>query len=75
MKLDHAVRVRQAAAALAVTVVVASPALAQARASDGPTLHDSKARSDRIAGVERRAERFRGRYQLRLDEARELVRA
>ena len=40
--------------------VVASPALAQTRISAGPTVHDSKAHSDRIAGVERRAERFRG---------------
>ena len=78
MKFRHAVRVRRAATALAATValgVVASPALAQARISVGPTVHDPKPSSHRIAGAERRAERFRGRNQLRLDQARELLRA
>jgi hypothetical protein len=76
MKFKHAVRVRPAVTALAATVAlgaVASPALAHARIGVGPTVHDPEAHSDRIAGVERRAERFRGRYQLRLSQARGLL--
>jgi hypothetical protein len=75
MKFEHAVRVRLAVTAIAATValgVVASPAPAQVRVGVGTTVHDSKANSDRIAGVERRAGQFRGRYQLRLSQAREL---
>jgi hypothetical protein len=73
MKFKHAVRVRLAATALAATV--ASPALAQVRIGVGPTVHDPKPYSDRIAGGERRAEQFRGRYQLQLGQARKLLRA
>jgi hypothetical protein len=36
-------------------------------------LHDSSKWGDWIADVERPAEEYRGRYQLRLDEARQLL--
>jgi hypothetical protein len=75
VKFKHALRVRRVVIVIPATValgVVASPALAQARGDVGPTVRESKAYSDRIAGVERR-ERFRGRYQLQPDRARKLL--
>ena len=51
----------------------ASPAFAQVRSSVGPPVDDPKPSGDRIAGATRRAEPFRGRYQLRLGEARKLL--
>jgi hypothetical protein len=76
MKFKHALCVRRAVIVGVATVAlgaVASPALAQARGDVGPTVHGSTPRSGRLAGVERRGERFRGRHQLRLDEARNLL--
>jgi hypothetical protein len=76
VKLKHAVRVRPSVSALAATVAlgaVASPALAEVRIGVRPALHDAKPSSDRIAGVERSAWPYRGRYQLRLSQARELL--
>ena len=75
MRFKHALRVRRVVIVHAATVALgldASPALAQARGDVGPTARESKAPSDRIAGVERR-ERFRGRHQLQVDRARKLL--
>ena len=76
MKFKHVVRVRPAVIVVAATVVLAaaaSPAFAQVhRTVEGP-VDDSKPRGERIAGAAPRAEQFRGRYQLRLSEARKLL--
>ena len=76
MKFKHVVRVRPAVIVVAATVVLAvaaSPAFAQVHSTVEPPVDDSKPRGERIAGAARRAEQFRGRYQLRLSEARELL--
>ena len=76
MKFKHVVRVRPAVIVVAATVVLAaagSPAFAQVHGSVEPPVDDSKPRGERIAGAARRAEHFRGRYQLRLSEARKLL--
>ena len=76
MKFKHAVRVRPAViavAAIVVLVAAASPAFAQVHSTVEPPVDDSKPRGERIAGAARRAEQFRGRYQLRLGEARKLL--
>jgi hypothetical protein len=76
MRFKHVVRVRPAVSVLAATVAVgavASPALARVRVGVGPTVHDPKAYGDRVAGVERRAERLGGRHQLQLSRARRLL--
>jgi hypothetical protein len=73
VKFKHVVRVRPAVIVGAATVVLAaaaSPAFAHVHSSVEPPVDDSKPRGERIAGAARRAERFRGRYQLRLGEAR-----
>ena len=76
MKFKHVVRVRPAViavAAIVVLVAAASPAFAQVSSSVGSPLDDPKPSGERIAGGARRAEQFRGRYQLRLCEARKLL--
>ncbi len=76
VKFKHVVRVRPAVIVVAASVVLAaatSPAFAQVHSSVAPPVDDSKPRGERIAGVARRAEQFRGRYQLRLSEARKLL--
>jgi hypothetical protein len=76
VKVKHVVRVRPAVIVVAATVVLAaaaSPAFAQVHSSVEPPVDDSKPRGERIAGAARRAEQFRGRYQLRLSEARKLL--
>ena len=75
MKFKHVVRVRPAVIVVAATAVLAaaaSPAFAQVHSTVEPPVDDSKPRGERIAGAARRAEQFRGRYQLRLGEARKL---
>ena len=76
MKFKHVVRVRPAVIVVAATVVLgaaASPAFAEVHSSVEPPVDDSKPRGERIARAARRAEQFRGRYQLRLGEARKLL--
>ena len=76
MKFKHVVRVRPAVIVVAATAVLAaaaSPAFAQVHSTVEPPVDDSKPRGARIAGAARRAEQFRGRYQLRLSEARKLL--
>ena len=76
MKFKHVVRKRPAVIVVAATVVLtaaASPAFAQVHSSVEPPVDDSQPRGERIAGAARRAEQFRGRYQLRLSEARKLL--
>ena len=76
MKFKHVVRVRRAVIVVAATAVLAaaaSPAFAQVHSTVEPPVDDSKPRGERIAGAARRAEQFRGRYQLRLSEARKLL--
>lgn len=76
MKVKHVVRVRPAVMVVAATVVLsaaASPAFAQVHSSVEPPVGVSKPRGERIAGAARRAEQLRGRYQLRLSEARKLL--
>jgi hypothetical protein len=76
VKFKHVVRVRPAVIVIAATVALAaaaSPAFAQVHSSVEPPVHDSKPSGERIAGAARRAEQFRGRYQLRLSEARKLL--
>ena len=76
MKFKHVVRVRRAVIVVAATAVLAaaaSPAFAQVHSTVEPPVDDSKPRGERIAGAARRAEQFRGRYQLRLGEARKLL--
>jgi len=48
-------------------------AVGRQRAARGVALDDPRGYGEWIADVERPAEQFRGRYQLRLDEARELL--
>jgi hypothetical protein len=76
VKFKHVVRVRPAVIVVAATVVLAaaaSPAFAQVRSSVGAPVDDPKPSGERIAGAARRAEQVRGRYQLRLGEARKLL--
>ena len=76
MKFNHVVRVRPAVIVVAATVVpaaAASPAFAQVPSAVEPPVDDSKPSGERIAGAAWRAEQSRGRYQLRLSEARKLL--
>jgi hypothetical protein len=76
VKFKHVVRVRTAVIVVAATVVLAaavSPAFAEVHSSVQPPVDDSKPTGERIAGAARPAEQFRGRYRLRLSEARKLV--
>ena len=76
MEFKHVVRIRPAVIVVAATVVLAaaaSPAFAQFHSSVEPPVDDSKPGGERVAGAARRAEQFRGRYQLRLSEARKLL--
>ncbi len=76
VRFKHVVRIRPAVIVLAATVVLAaaaSPAFAQVHSSVAPPVDDSKPSGERIASAARRAEQFRGRYQLRLSEARKLL--
>jgi hypothetical protein len=76
VKFKHVVRVRPAVIVVAATVVLAaaaSPAFAAVRSSVGAPVDDPKPNGERIAGAARRAEQFRGRYQVRLGEARKLL--
>ena len=76
MKFKHVARIRPAVIVVAATVVLAaatSPAFAQVRSSVGPSVDDPKPSGERIAAAARRAEQFRGRYELRLSEARKLL--
>jgi hypothetical protein len=76
VRFKHVVHVRPAVIVVAATVVLAaaaSPALGQVHSTLEPSIHDSKPRGERIASAARRAEQFRGRYQLRLGEARTLL--
>jgi hypothetical protein len=76
VKFKHVVRIRPAVIVVAATVVLAaaaSPALAQFHSRVEPPVDDSKPTGERIAGAAGRAEEFRGRYQLRLSEARKLL--
>jgi hypothetical protein len=70
------VRSRAPVIVVAATVVLAAaalPALAQFHSSVEPPVDDSKPTGERIAGAAQGAEQFRGRYQLRLSEARKLL--
>jgi hypothetical protein len=72
MRLKRVRRVRVVAVSVAATValsVAASPAGAQAPIPVG-SMADGHAYAGERNGVERQAGRFRGRYQLRLPEAR-----
>ena len=71
MMFKGANRVRAVTVAVAATVALsaASPAGAQVHSPVGPTVDGRVHHADRN-GVERRAERFRGRYQLQLPQAR-----
>jgi hypothetical protein len=76
VQFKHVVRVRPAVIVVAATVVLvaaASPAFAQVHSGVAAPVDDAKPRGERIAGAARRAEQFRGRYQLRLSEARKLL--
>jgi hypothetical protein len=76
VKFKHVVRIRPAVIVVAATVVLgaaASPTFTQVHSSVEPPVDDSKPRGERIVGAARRAEQFRGRYQLRLSEARKLL--
>jgi hypothetical protein len=76
VRFKHVVPIRPALIVVAATVVLAaaaSPAFAQVHGSVEPPGDGSMPRGERIAGAARRAEQFRGRYQLRLSEARKLL--
>ena len=76
MKFEHVVRVRPAVIVAAATVVLAaaaSPAFAAVHSRVEPAVDASKPRGERIAAAARRGEPFRGRYQLRIGEARKLL--
>jgi len=76
VRFKHVVRIRPAVIVVAATVVLAaaaSPAFAEVRSSVGSPVHDPKPSGEPIAGAARRAEQVRGRYQLRLGEARGLL--
>ena len=76
MKFNHVVRIRPAVIVVATTVALAaavSPAFAQVRGGVGSPVDDPLPSGKRIAGAARRAEQFRGRYQLRLSGARKLL--
>jgi hypothetical protein len=75
MRFTHAGRARAAiavAAAVALTAA-ASPAAAQVHIGVDPTMVVDHARHDEGIGVERSTGHFRGRYQLRLGEARRIL--
>jgi hypothetical protein len=70
MRFTSARRVRSAAISFAAIVALsaaASPAVAQVRIPVGPTVDAHTHHVDRT-----RVEQFRGRYQLRLSQARKL---
>jgi hypothetical protein len=76
VRFKHVVRSRPAVIVVAATVVLAGaalPAFAQFHSSIEPPVDDSKPTGERIAGAAQGAEQFRGRYQLRLSEARKLL--
>jgi hypothetical protein len=76
VRFKHVGRIRPAVIVVAATVVLAaaaSPAFARVHSSVEPPVDDSKPRGERIAGAAQGAEQFRGRYQLRLSEARKLL--
>jgi len=75
MRFKHAGR---ASAAIAVAAAVAlsaaaSPAVAQVRFGVDPTVVVDHPRDGEGIGVERGTGHFRGRYQLRLGEARRIL--
>jgi hypothetical protein len=75
MRFTHAGRARAAiavAAAVALTAA-ASPAAAQVHTGVDPTAAVDHPRHDEGIGVGRGAGHFRGRYQLRLGEARTIL--
>jgi hypothetical protein len=76
VKFKHVVHVPPAVIVVAATVVLAaaaSPAFAQVHSGVERPVDDSSPRGEHIDGAARRAEQFRGRYQLRLGEARKLL--
>lgn len=76
MKFKHVARVRPAVIVVAATVALAaaaSPAFAEVHSSVERRVDDSRPRGERIAGAVRRAEQLRGRYQLRVSQARALL--
>jgi hypothetical protein len=76
VRFKHVVRIRPAVIVAAATVALAaaaSPAFAHVRSSVGQPVADPKPGGERIAGAARRAAQVRGRYQLRLSEARKLL--
>ena len=78
MKFKNAAHVRPAMIALALTVALsagAPPAVAAADIPRAAPIDDPEQFGDWIADVERPAAQFRGRYQPRLGEARELLSA
>jgi len=78
MKFKNAVHVRPAMIALAATVALSAAAPPTVAAADIPRaapIDDPEQYGDWITDVERPAAQLRGRYQLRLGEARELLSA
>jgi hypothetical protein len=77
MNFKNAVRLRPPMIAFVATVALsagASPAVATAGIAKGAPIGDPGHYGDWIADVERPSEQFRGRVQVRLGEARELLR-
>ena len=68
MRLSHIRRTIALAAAVAVTALASASAVAAHR-----PVHDPSHYGEWIAGVERPAEQYRSRYQLKLSEARGLL--
>jgi hypothetical protein len=75
MRFKHAGRARAAIAVAAAVALAAaaSPAVAQVHIGVGPAVVVAHPGHSDGSGVERRAERLRGRYQLRLDHASKLL--
>ena len=78
MSFKNAAHVRPAMIALALTVALSAgvpPAVAAADIPRAAPIADPEQYGDWIADVERPAAHFRGRYQPRLSESRELLSA
>jgi hypothetical protein len=76
MEFEHPLPVRPALVAVAVAVAVsavASSTVAAARFATSPTGGEVKERRGQVAVLRRPVGQFRGRYQLRLTEARGLL--
>jgi hypothetical protein len=76
MKFEHPLHVRPALVTVALALVVsafAASTIASAPFGTSPTDGDAKQDRGRAAVVNRPVAKFRGRYQLKLTEARRLV--